>query len=210
MRRRSRHCTDCMGCDDCWICRHSYPNSIIMSPLSSPHCCPEMIGTFGVLPWGNAATSFGSLFHRSFGNQGVVPAYSGGKPICMAYWSFTCTPFDAPNILNWQVYLFVGTLNPFIGSLAGLRNIAALTASTRIDAFVELRHTTQFGVPISGRTERYQIDLPKPCPVSGVFELAPFGTVTTFGADPFTGSSCPSGTGHSLKFEVEIVADDCL
>jgi len=169
-----------------------------------------MIGTFATASWGNSYGGIGILTHRSFGNQSIIPGYSGGKPICIAYWEHTCTPFDAPNILDWQVYLFVGTENPSIGGGAGLQNIAALTASTRLVGFVVLTHRTSFGVPISGRTERYQIDLPKPCPTSGVFELDPFGTVSTFGADPFTGSSCPSGTGHSLKFEIEIIADDCL
>jgi len=210
MRRIGRkHCRNqCMGCDDCWICRRSYPDSITIDTLSGygPACCTNLIGTYAAATWGNQYDT-GGVLHYGFGTTNNTTFYESGKPKCLAIWSGRCNASTSP-IQAWTIYLFAGTLTPFVGSGAGGATIAADAASTRLDALIYIRHLDEFGVILASRTEHYRVNLPKPCPESGNYELLPVGVPEFYELDPdgYSAPACLKTENFEHSVEVEIVA----
>jgi hypothetical protein len=198
-----------MGCDDCWICRHSYPDSIIITSLEgyTPYC-PDLIGTFATAAWGQ---KYGSLLlgdpveHYSFGTTDAIAEYSAGKPKCIAAWFGSCDGGAGSEPRLWSIYLFAGTLNPFPSSAAGGEIRSGNVAATRLDAFVRIDQYHFTSVLCARREEHFRVDLPKPCPDAGIYGLSPVGTPDVI--DP---GGCIPAYMDTLDFlhevEVEIVA----
>jgi len=167
-----------MGCDDCWICRSSYPDSITINNLTGyggyGDCCANLLGTFATSEWGEQYDNIGGVTHRSFGT--TVPDNFGipTKSICEAIWSGRCV--DSPTSI-WRLDVVVGTHLPTFLDLTS-PEIAANPSSTRVTAklymyIISVFPNVEYDVT---RIEYYTVDLPKPCPQSGVFTLAPVGT----------------------------------
>jgi len=172
-----------MGCDDCWICRSSYPDSITINNLTGyggyggyGDCCANLLGTFATSEWGEGYNT-GGVFHQSFGTTRPNLVGIPTKSKCLAFWFGSCDG-NPLNYTEWKVYMWAGFEFWSINSiLPGNSVIATDVASTRIDVLIDTLFSSL--VPDSQlvtRREHYRVDLPKPCPESGVFALTPIGT----------------------------------
>lgn len=222
MRRPRRNCRKrCMGCDTCWICRRSYPNSVIVTPGTGygSSCCAGIIGTHVTAPWGTAVNldpSSASFLHYGFGTSDDFPV---NKFACGARWlgrrfdytspsSFSATDICTTSPLhyasNWSVNVYVGGLQPYVDifglpvvpNSVGGNTYAAFGPSREVvvDLFVEYNNSVS-------RLERHRIDLPKPCPDSGVFDL-------NFVKERWAGSGTCNLTSTLPMFSVSIEITD--
>lgn len=203
MRRPNRNCRKrCHGCDACWICRHSYPDTITITPLGSYEApfCTNMTGTFVAAPWGGSSGGPPpDIEHQSWNNR------DSNKPACRAFWSGECEA-NIPDFEGlryvWFVHLLVGTGG---GGPGGQDTVprpvwSGAIASSRVLGLVgwSLRNANNT-ITFSTREERYFVDLPKSCPSSGVYTLAPQGPVWISGSTQFGGV-------HSFELTIEIFA----
>jgi len=173
-------------------------------------CCVGVLGTFALSPWfgGYGGSTFpvpvSELIHRSFGFQSNSNLYA--KPDCAAIWLAHC---NRESVISdrkvWSLRLFAG--DPFAAPGQG-SSLAAEVASTRLDAFLrmELLHSSGSGTPVFTRTEQYRVDLPKPCPESGVFTLTPVGTPVINPGSTEEPPACWRSTDFLHSVTIEITA----